>query len=198
MPARRPIGSGVSYRRGVAGDHERVQIESRRQWRAWLEANHGSGESIWLVRFKKSADPARHVSYDDVVEEALCFGWADSLPRKLDAERSMLRLSPRKPGSAWSAPNKRRVAAMTAAGRMRPAGLAKVEAAKADGAWTFLDDVERLQVPDDLAAALGADRPAWDALTRTVRRGELERIKQAKRPATRAKRIAEAAALAAG
>jgi uncharacterized protein YdeI (YjbR/CyaY-like superfamily) len=140
------------------------------------------------------------VPYDDLVEEALAFGWVDSLPRKLDDERTMLLMSPRKPGSNWSAVNKGRVEKMTAAGRMHPAGQAKVDQAKADGSWTALDAVERLEVPEDLRAAFDA-RPgaaaAWDGFPRSVRRGVLEWILNAKTPATRAKRVSETAEKAA-
>ena len=182
-----------------AGDaFERVAVRSRAEWRDWLGANHRQTRSIWLVRYK--AGHPDHVTYDAAVEEALCFGWVDSLPRKLDAERSMLLMSPRKNGSAWSALNKRRVAAMEAAGLMAPAGSAAVEAAKANGMWTFLDDVERLEVPDDLAAAFGArpgSRERWDAFPPSARRGILEWIKQAKRADTRARRIERTAVAAA-
>jgi uncharacterized protein YdeI (YjbR/CyaY-like superfamily) len=134
-----------------------------------------------------------------VVDEALCFGWIDSLPRRLDADRSMLLLSPRKPGSGWSKVNKDKVARLTADGRMAPAGLAKVEAAKADGSWARLDAVDALAEPDDLVAALDADpaaRANFDAFPRSSRRGILEWIVNAKRPETRAARIATTVALA--
>lgn len=170
----------------------------REDLRAWLKANHTRSQSIWLITWK-AAHPGRHVPYDAVVEEALAFGWVDSLPRKLDADRSMLRLSPRKPGSAWSAANKARIAKLEAEGRLAPSGRAKVEAAKRDGSWAFLDDVEALIAPDDLDAALAASPPAcaqWDGFPRSVRRGVLEWIKQAKTAPTRAKRIEETARLA--
>jgi len=96
-------------------DHPWVEVTSRAGLRAWLQANHAISGSIWLITWKKAV-PDRHVSYDAVVEEALCFGWIDSLPRKLDEDRTMLRLSPRKSGSAWSALNKARVDAMNHAG----------------------------------------------------------------------------------
>jgi len=185
---------------GHAADLQRVEVTSRVRWRAWLEKHHGQAESIWLVTYKKSAGD-RHVPYDAVVEEALCFGWVDSLPRKLDEHRTMLLLSPRKPGSAWSALNKRRAERMIAEGSMHPAGLAKIEAAKADGSWNRLDAVEALAVPDDLAAALakhGRAAENFENFPRSVRRGILEWILQAKRPETRAKRIAQTATLAAG
>jgi uncharacterized protein YdeI (YjbR/CyaY-like superfamily) len=176
----------------------RVQVESRAEWRAWLDANHESMESIWLVTFKKTSGKP-YVAYDAVVEEAICFGWIDSLPRKLDDERTMLLLSPRMPGSAWSKANKDRVERMNAAGKMHPAGLRKIEQSKADGSWTFLDDVEALIVPDDLAAALAEYEDAEEnfaAFPPSSKRGILEWIKQAKRAETRTKRIRETAELA--
>ncbi len=171
---------------------------SRTAWRVWLEKHHGRDEGVWLVRHKKATGKPT-LSYDEAVEEAVCFGWVDSLPRKLDAERSMLYFAPRKPGSGWSRPNKERVARMTEAGRMAPAGLAKVEAAKADRSWSALDDVESLVVPDDLAAAFDRHPGAagyWEAFPRSAKRGILEWISTAKRDATRARRIEETARLA--
>ena len=182
----------------MAKDFPRVQIESRAEWRAWLDANHESAESTWLVTFKKASGKP-YVAYDAVVKEAICFGWIDSLPRKLDDERSMLLLSPRKPGSAWSKVNKDRVERMNAAGKMHPAGLQKIEQSKADGSWTFLDDVEALVVPDNLAVALAECDNAEEnfaAFPRSVKRGILEWIKQAKRAETRSKRVRETAELA--
>ncbi|CAN5682613.1 YdeI/OmpD-associated family protein [soil metagenome] len=179
-------------------DFPQVQIESREEWRSWLDANHESAESIWLVTFKKASGKP-YVAYDAVVEEAICFGWIDSLRRKLDDERSMLLLSPRKPGSAWSKVNKERVERMNAAEKMHPAGLRKIEQSKADGSWTFLDDVEALIVPDDLAAALAEYEHAEENFSdfpRSVKRGILEWIKQAKRAETRSKRVRETAELA--
>ncbi|QYK40328.1 MAG: YdeI/OmpD-associated family protein [Paracoccaceae bacterium] len=177
----------------------RVEVTSRSQLRAWLAEHHATSGSIWLVTWKKQR-PDLHLPYDAIVEEALCFGWVDSLPRKLDAGRTMLLLSRRKPRSAWSAANKARVARLTTAGRMAPAGLAAVDTARADGSWAFLDDVERLEVPVDLAAAMVMYPEAaahFAAFPRSVRRGILEWIKQARRPDTRAKRISETASLAA-
>ena len=131
---------------------ERVQVESRAELRAWLEANHTRTESVWLVTYKKHV-PEKYISWDEVVEEALCFGWIDSLPRKLDAERSMLLLSPRRAGSPWSRLNKQRVAKLQEAGLIMPSGLATIEQAKADGSWTLYDEIEELVIPDDLAQA---------------------------------------------
>ena len=180
-------------------DLPQVEVASRAQLRDWLAAHHATPGSVWLVTWKKYI-PDRYLPYDAIVEEALCFGWIDSLPRKLDADRTMLLLSPRKPGSAWSAVNKARVERLARDGRIAPAGLAVIAAAQADGSWSFLDDVERLEVPPDLAAALAAHPRATElfaAFPPSTRRGILEWIKQARRPQTRQARIAETAALAA-
>jgi uncharacterized protein YdeI (YjbR/CyaY-like superfamily) len=176
-----------------------TQPADRAAWRAWLERHHTRAEGVWLVFYKQSAGKPR-VTYEEAVEEALCFGWVDSRPRRLDAERSMLWFAPRKPGSGWSRPNKARVERLTAAGQMAPAGLAKVEAARRDGSWHALDAVEALEVPPDLAAALQAHSEAarhFEAFSRSVKRGILEWIASAKKPETRARRIAETARLAA-
>ena len=172
---------------------------SRAAWRAWLEEHHGRDDGVWLVRYKKATGKPT-LSYDEQVDEAICFGWVDSLPRRLGAERSMLYFAPRKPGSGWSRVNKARVDRMTAAGQMRPAGQALIDAAKADGSWTLLDAVENLEIPDDLAAALiryPGSAAHFGAFPRSAKRGILEWIVQAKRAPTRANRIEETARLAA-
>ncbi|PAX07686.1 YdeI/OmpD-associated family protein [Sphingomonas lenta] len=176
----------------------RVEVRSRAEWRAWLLAHHAQAESVWLVGWKKGRGP--YVPYGELRDEALCFGWVDSRPAKLDADRSMLLMSPRKRGSGWSAVNKARVAALEAAGLMHAAGLAKMDAAKRDGSWSKLDAVDALTVPDDLATALDAHPPAAERLAAfppSVRRGILEWIAQAKRAKTRAMRVEETARLAA-
>jgi uncharacterized protein YdeI (YjbR/CyaY-like superfamily) len=176
-----------------------VEITSRAAWRAWLKAHHTRTTGVWLVTYKKS-DGERHVSYADVVEEALCFGWIDSKPQKLDAARSMLWLAPRKPRTNWSGLNKRRVEALIANGQMMPSGLAKITAAKADGSWAALDTVEALEIPPDLRAAFTRHRGSaaqFAAFPPSTRRGILEWILNAKRPETRATRVEETATLAA-
>ncbi len=182
----------------MADNSERVQIESRQEWRQWLARNHDNTGGIWLVTFKKHCSD-KYVSYDEIVEEAICFGWIDSLPRKLDEDRTMLWLAPRKTGSGWSRLNKERVEKMTAAGLMTQAGLEKIEAAKQDGSWSALDAIEALEIPPDLDAALTSYSAAmqnFEAFPRSAKRGILEWIANAKRPATRAKRIEETARLA--
>lgn len=177
---------------------EQVEIESSADLRSWLEHNHQQGRSVWVVTWKKHAG-GRHVPWSDVVDEALCFGWIDSLPRKLDGDRTMVLLSPRKPGSAWSAINKAKVARLVETGRMAAPGLARVDMATADGSWDFLNDVDRLEKPQDLIEALARCAPAsdhFDAFPPSTRRGILDWIKQARTPETRARRIEETARLA--
>jgi uncharacterized protein YdeI (YjbR/CyaY-like superfamily) len=172
---------------------------SRAEWRAWLAENYTRTAGVWLVSYKKATGKPRF-DYEEAVEEALCFGWIDSKGNKLDEERSLLWFAPRKGGTGWSKPNKERVEKLIAAGQMTPAGLAKVEAAKADGTWTALDSIEALEIPPDLATALGSYPTAtayFDAFPRSVKRGILEWISTAKTAPTRAKRVEETARLAA-
>lgn len=172
---------------------------TRDEWRAWLEEHHTRREGVWLVSYKKATGQPR-VEYEAAVEEALCFGWIDSKGAKLDDERTMLWFAPRKPRTGWSASNKARIERLMAAGRMAPAGLAKIQAAQQDGSWTALDDVEALEVPPDLAQALAAYPSAagyFDAFPRSAKRAILEWISIARTPATRAKRVEETARLAA-
>lgn len=186
LPARAPMPP-----RRIDNDRfPHVTVRTREEWRAWLECHHTQEESIWLVRFKKaSGEPA--LSWDEAVDEALCFGWIDSAVRKLDDARTLLLMSPRRAGSNWSVYNKAKVERLIRDGRMTPAGMAKIEAAKHDGTWSFLDDV--MAVPDDLAAALRRARISVEAFEQaappSLRRGWLENLKMAKRAETRTKRI---------
>ena len=179
-------------------DAEDVPVETRAEWREWLAAHHASSPGVWVVTYKKaSGKPAP--SYDDLVEESLCFGWVDSRPGKVDDERTRLYICPRKKGSGWAATNKARIERLTADGQMMPAGLAVLEQAKADGSWTLLDASEQGIVPDDLSAAFDAhpgSRDNFDAFPPRVRKAILEWIYLAKRPETRASRIDETARLA--
>jgi uncharacterized protein YdeI (YjbR/CyaY-like superfamily) len=174
---------------------DEVQPKDRRAWRAWLQKHHARATGVWLVSWKKTSGKPS-MGYDAAVEEALCFGWVDSRPRAIDDLRTALWFAPRKSGSGWSRPNKARIARLEAAGRMAPAGQAKVDAARADGSWTALDAVEAGVVPDDLAAALRAHAPAeanFEAFPRSAKRGILEWIAQAKTAPTRAKRVLDTA-----
>ncbi len=175
----------------MADDYPFVTIESVDEWRNWLEANHATSPGIWLVTWEQGSGRAM-VAWDAIVDDALCYGWVDSRPRAIDATRSARLLTPRKATSNWSARNKRRVEALTAEGRMEPAGLAAVHAAKANGRWSALDEVETLSEPPDLAAALDSipnARRHWDAFPRSARRAILEWIAGARTEATRQSRI---------
>jgi uncharacterized protein YdeI (YjbR/CyaY-like superfamily) len=175
------------------GEHERLEVETREQWRGWLAEHHAGATGVWVVTFKQGAGRPR-VSYDALVEEALAFGWVDSRSKGLDEHRTQLLVTPRRPGSRWSGSNKTRVARLVAEGRMAPAGLEAVERAKADGSWTALDAVEALEEPDDLRAGLDGEpaaRAHWEGFPPGARRAILEWIVTARRPETRARRIAE-------
>lgn len=182
----------------MSADRDTFQPASRKQWRDWLQGHHGRTEGIWLVVWKKASGQA-NLDYDAAVDEALCFGWIDSKPRSLDERRSMRWFAPRKPGTGWSRANKLRIERAIAGGGMTVAGMAKIDAAKRDGSWAKLDDVENLIIPPDLALALTRTRGTahFDAFPRTVKRSILEWIGQAKRPKTRAMRIDQTAVLAA-
>ena len=191
-------GRDAAILRDVGIERERVEVRSRSEWRAWLQDNHQTSCGVWLVTFKQGSGP--YFPYGERVEEALCFGWVDSVARGLDDTRSMQLFTPRKPKSNWSGPNKERVARLTAAGLMAPAGQAMVDLAKATGTWTALEDVEAGIEPADLAAALDADPDArrhWDAFPPSARRVLLGWLFAAKASPTRTKRIAEIVARAA-
>ena len=166
---------------------------SRAEWREWLAAHHVELDGVWLISYKKSSGKPG-VLYPEAVEEALCFGWIDSLANTLDDERYKQLFTPRRRKSPWSSLNKERVEGLIAAGLMTPAGLAKIEAAQRDGTWEIYDAVESLTVPDDLTAAL-AENPRADNTFRgfspSQRKQLLWHIVSAKRPETRARRIAE-------
>jgi uncharacterized protein YdeI (YjbR/CyaY-like superfamily) len=119
-------------------DYEQLHVETRAEWRAWLAANHANAPGVWLVSWKRATGkPA--VGYDTAVEEALCFGWIDSLAKTVDDERSRQLFTPRRPASRWSQSNRDRVERLLAAGLIEPAGLAAVERAKERGTWLLPD-----------------------------------------------------------
>ena len=178
-----------------------VQPRTREAWRAWLEANHATASGVWLVTWRRGAGAGEpSLDYEAQIEEALCFGWVDGTAGTVDERRGKLYFSPRRAGSGWAATNKARIERLIAAGRMQPAGLAVIERARADGSWTLLDPVERLEVPDDLAVALAAHPPAgtnFAAFPPSARKQLLAWVVTAKRPDTRARRVAEVAEAAA-
>lgn len=183
---------------GVATD-EQVHPEDVDAWRAWLAEHHDRGRGVWLV-FWKTRTQRTTLTYDEAVEQALCFGWIDSTTRSLDDERTAMWFSPRRRGSGWARSNKQRIARLEAAGLMAAPGRALIDAAKADGSWTMLDDVEDLVVPPDLAEAFAAHpgaREQWDAFSRSKRRAMLVWLVEAKKATTRTARIEKIAERAA-
>jgi len=184
---------------GVLDDAERVEPATLGEWSAWLVAHHRQPTGVWLVTAKASTG-RQPFDYEAAVVEALRWGWVDSTVRPVDADRTMMWMAPRRRGSVWTRRNKERIARLEAEGRLEPAGQAAVDAAKTSGMWTLMDDVEDLVVPPDLAAALeqhpGA-REQFDAFPPSTRKQVLGWIALAKRPATRAARVAKAAEKAA-
>lgn len=169
-----------------------LQAENRAQWRAWLRDNCVTADEVWLV-IQHANSATRSVSHRDAVEEALCFGWIDSLARRRDAESRWQRFTPRNPRSAWSNVNRELVERLTAQGLMTPPGQAAVDLAKRTGTWSMLADAQNGIVPDDLRQQLAADEAAernFDAFSRTSKRTSLEWIARTKRPETRQRRIA--------
>ena len=170
-----------------------MPFESVAAWEAWLEANHADAPGIWL-QIAKKASGMPTVTYSEALDTALCLGWIDGQKASSDETYFLQRFTPRRARSMWSKINVDRVARLIEAGRMRPAGLAHVEAAKADGRWeAAYGGSATITVPDDLQAALDANPAARDffaTISRTNRNSVLYRVHDAKRPETRANRIA--------
>ena len=173
-----------------------LDVRTRAKWRAWLAKHHKSSRGVWLV-FHKAHTGVKSLSYEDFVREALCFGWIDSLVKRLDDDRFAIKVTPRKPASKWSAINRRRWMELNTAGLLKPAGLAAAPTAN-----TYAAKPKIPELPGYIAKAIKADRKAWSffqTLPRTERRNFVVWIYIAKRPETRARRIRESIArLAAG
>ncbi|MGI8613773.1 MAG: YdeI/OmpD-associated family protein, partial [Nocardioidaceae bacterium] len=162
-------------------------------WEHWLAEHYASSDGVWL-RFAKKRSGVTTVNYSEALDVALCFGWIDSQVRKLDITSYLQRWTPRRPRSPWSQVNREKVAVLVAQDRMRPAGTREVERAKADGRWEHAYQRQSAAtVPDDLRAALDAEPAAaafFETLSSQNRYAVLYRVQDAKRPATRARRIA--------
>ncbi|GAB2503400.1 YdeI/OmpD-associated family protein [Algoriphagus taiwanensis] len=172
--------------------------DSARAWRDWLERNHASQSSVWLVIFKKDSQ-VPSLSVNEAIDEALCFGWVDSKPNKRDDKSYYLYFSQRKPKSNWSKVNKDKVEYLIKLGKMTSSGWKMIELAKATGTWDALNEVDSLLEPEDLAKALESNPTAkgyWGKFPPSARRGILEWILNAKTAATRTKRITETVLLA--
>jgi len=165
-----------------------------RDFESWLETNHATERGI-RVRFAKAGTGIQSIKYAEALEVALRWGWIDSQSRRVDDTWYDQKFTPRGPRSIWSKINCEKVTALIAAGRMAPAGLAEVERAKKDGRWDrAYDSPSNATVPDDLAAALAGSKraaKAFETLDSRNRYAILHRIQTAKKPETRAKRIAD-------
>lgn len=180
-------------------DREHLEISDISHLYSWLERNNATSEGLWVVTHKKSSEHAS-VSYGDIVDTVLMFGWIDSVPGKVDEHRSKLYLSPRKKTSAWSAVNKKRVERLISQGRMRPEGQAKIDEAQKSGMWNKIDSAQNLIIPEDLEqefATHSGSKENFVAFPPSTQRAILEWIIQAKKPETRKNRIEETAELAA-
>ena len=173
----------------------RVEVPTPAKWRQWLKKNHRSQTAAWVVFYKQHTGKT-WISYDAAVEEALCYGWVDSLVRRIDDDTFARKFTPRKPGSKWSASNKKRVAELIDSGRMTPHGQALVDAAKQDGSWAARTAAAtQFAMPTELTAALAKHtlaREHFEALSPSCRKQYITWIASAKKPETRERRSKEA------
>lgn len=171
---------------------------NRKAWRSWLQKNHKTVQHIWLILYKKdSGKPS--LKYEEVVEEALCFGWIDSKPNKRDAESYFLFIAPRKTKSVWSALNKKRIEKLQKENLITPAGLQKINEAKKDGSWASLDKIEALEMPAPLKKAFAKNKKAltyFMAFPPSTKKQIYQWVESAKTEPTQQKRIAETVTLA--
>ncbi len=175
-----------------------LPFASREAWEAWLEDEHATSEGLWLKIAKKGSG-IESVTFVEALDAALCYGWIDSQRNGLDGRFYLQRFTPRKPRSKWSQVNREKVARLIEAGRMKPAGLREVERAKADGRWNAAYEPQSTAtVPDDLRLELEKNEEArefFQTLDSTNRYAILHRIQDAKKPETRARRIAKYVAM---
>lgn len=170
--------------------------ENSNQWRNWLTKHHLQQEGVWVILYKKQANKPT-ISWSEAVDEALCFGWIDSIKKTLDDQRSIQFFSKRKPKSTWSKINKQKVQKLIEAGKMAPAGFESIKIAQQNGSWNLLDEVEALVIPDDLEQAFTRHKGSkeyFSALSKSLKKMMLQWIVLAKQPTTRQKRIDEIAA----
>lgn len=161
---------------------------------AWLEKNHAASPGVWL-RIAKKGSGLESVTYAETLDVALCYGWIDGLKRKYDEQSFIQKFTPRRPRSLWSKINRAKAEALIASGQMQPAGLAAIEAARADGRWdAAYDSASKATVPEDFQTALDRNQKAkafFATLDRANRYAILFRIQTATKPETRARRITQ-------
>lgn len=177
---------------------KQVYVKTRKAWRGWLNKNHDKSNGIWLVFYKKHTGKAT-LEYDEAVEEALCFGWIDSIIKKIDDEKFVRKLTPRKADSQWSELNKKRIMKLKKQGLLTEAGIVKVQKAKASGLWNKPDS-QKLpsSLPRDLESALAKNKKAknfFDQLAPSYQKRFIGWISTAKRQETKERRLREAIVL---
>ncbi len=168
---------------------------SRQQWRKWLQKNHNKTQSVWLILHRKESGIPT-LDWSDAVDEALCFGWIDSIRKSVDEEKFMQRFSVRKPNSTWSKINKQKIKRLIKEGLMTEAGMQVIKVAKQNGSWSVLDDVEEHIIPKDLEAAFkkkAGSKSHFLSLSKSKRRAMLLSLALTKRPETRVLRISKIA-----
>ena len=173
-------------------DFQTLTFTTQAKFRTWMDKNHSKTPGVW-IKFAKKASGIKSVNYQEALEVALCYGWIDGLVRRFDDDYYVQRFTPRRAKSKWSKINRDRADALIDAGKMKPAGLAEVERAKADGRWdAAYDSPGTITVPDDLAKAFRKNpkaRKFFETLNSTNRYAVLYRVHDAKKPETRARRI---------
>lgn len=167
--------------------------DNKQDWRKWLELNHKKKEAVWLIFYKKKS-PNYNLSWSQSVDEALCFGWIDSVKKTIDTEKYKQYFSKRKAKSNWSKINKDKVETLIEQGLMEEEGYKSIEIAKENGSWIFLDEVEALVIPEDLKEEFENHKGSmeyFDSLSKSVKKILLYWVISAKRKETRQKRILE-------
>jgi uncharacterized protein YdeI (YjbR/CyaY-like superfamily) len=181
-------------------ENKRIEYypKNRKAWRNWLQKNHADKKHVWLIIYKKNTGKPS-VTYDEVVEEALCFGWIDSKPNKRDDESYFLFIAPRKPKSPWSAVNKKRIEKLLQQNLIEAPGIKKIEQAKKDGSWILLDKIEALEMPAILKNAFVKNKTAlsnFEGFPSSVKKQIYQWIETAKTEQTIQKRVTETVMLA--
>ncbi len=173
---------------------KRLHLTNQKDWRLWLKDNHLKEQAVWLIYYKKHTGK-RRIPYDQAVEEALCFGWIDSIVKRIDDARYMQKFTPRKKKSKWSALNKRRVAKLIRSRKMRKAGLEKIEVAKISGVWDEIKPSARVfGIPAELGEALHLNEDARElfaSLAPSYRNQFAGWVASAKKEVTRQRRVKE-------
>lgn len=169
-----------------------LAFASREEWEAWLDAEHGTSEGVW-IKFAKKGSGVASVAYAEAVDVALCYGWIDSQVARLDERFYLQKFTPRRARSKWSRINRDKIEELTRQGRLKPAGLEQVELAKADGRWeAAYASPANVAIPDDLQAALDASPQAgefWERLNKSNRFAIVFQLEDAKKPETRTRRL---------